>query len=398
MTYYLLTKKQKKANVLKRMSRSACLTGMLLLTLGANAQHKLCNPNATEEARKVYNILWDVYGKKALSATVANVDWNTKEAENVHEWTGKWPVINVFDFIMFRHSKDVDPNGWLDYSDITVAKDWWNNGGLVGCMWHWNMATNNGNDQTCTPGSEPGQTGFDVSRIDDTNSDEYKQVIKDIDQIAKYLGQMQDAGIPVIWRPLHEAAGNIYEYDGGQAWFWWGVKGAEPFKKLWRLMYDRLVNHHKLNNLIWVWTSQVGFDELTGNAVVKDSTWYPGDEYVDIVGRDNYSALQYTLKKEYDVLSAKYPGKIVALAECGNGDAVKMAQWSAIWNEGSRWAWFMTWYDYDFNNGKSQEHKFAGKDWWNDAFNSGVVLDRNAFKPMLDKTYKYVLTKNNRIL
>ena len=92
---------------------------------------------------------WSVYREKAVSATVANVDWNIREAENVHEWTGKWPVMNVFDFINFHNSKDVDPKGWLDYSDISVAENWWNEGGLVGCMWHWNVLANDGKTLTC---------------------------------------------------------------------------------------------------------------------------------------------------------------------------------------------------------------------------------------------------------
>ena len=372
--------------------RLAVLGCLLTAAVTVDAQHALCNPSPTPEAQKVYETLWNVYQKKTLSATVANVDWNIKEAENVHEWTGKWPVMNVFDFINFHNSKDVNPKGWIDYSDISAAENWWKDGGLVGCMWHWNVLANNGTDYTCTPGTEPGQTSFDVSKIDDTDSREYKQIIKDIDQIAKYLGKMQDAGIPVIWRPLHEAAGNIYEFEGGKAWFWWGAKGAESFKKLWRLMYHRLVDEHKLKNLIWVWTSQ------TAPEGVVDSTWYPGDEYVDVIGRDSYSALQYPLMKEYKALSGKYPGKIVALAECGNGDEVRMSPWSKIWKEGSRWCWFMTWYDYNYNAGQSQEHKFAGKDWWIDAFGTGVVLDRDTFKQMLGQSYKYVLVKDNQIL
>ena len=370
-----------------RLRRGIVLAGALVAAVTADAQHKLCNPSATQEAQKVYSALWDVYQKQTLSATVANVDWNIKEAENVHEWTGKWPVMNVFDFINFHNSKDVNPKGWLDYSDITQVEAWWKAGGLVGCMWHWNVLANNGKDLTCTPGTEPGQTSFDVSKIDDASSKEYKQIVKDIDQIAKYLGKMQDAGIPVIWRPLHEAAGNIYEFEGGKAWFWWGCGGAETYKKLWRLMYHRLVDEHKLNNLIWVWTSQVA-----------DSTWYPGDEYVDVVGRDNYKALQYPLMKEYKTLSERYPGKIVALAECGNGDEVAMSPWSKIWQRGSRWCWFMPWYDYSYNAGQSEEHKFAGKDWWTDAFGSGTVLDRDAFKALLGKTYKYVLVKDDQVL
>lgn len=397
MTNYLLSDKRRTCNLHLLILRGLLLAGLIFVAAGSRAQHSLCNPNATDEARKVYDILWSVYGNKTLSATVANVGWNIKEAENVHQWTGKWPVMNVFDFISFRNSKDVNPKGWVDYSDISIAENWWKEGGLVGCMWHWNMTANNGKDQTCTPGTEPGQTGFDLSKIDDTNSDEYKQIIKDIDQIAKYLGKMQDAGIPVIWRPLHEAAGNTYEYEGGSAWFWWGAKGPEYFKKLWRLMYSRLVEHHKLNNLIWVWTSQAGTDNV-GNVYVADADWYPGDEYVDVVGRDSYYALQYPLMKEYNALSERFSNKIVALVECGNGDEVKMSKWSVIWNQGSRWCWFMTWYDYAYNAGQSQEHKFAGKEWWQDAFNSGVVIDRDSFKPMLEKTYKYVLTKDNQVL
>ena len=393
MVNYLLIRCLKLRRFRGCNARSILLAGMLAVSSVAGAQHKLCNPSPAPEAQKVYETLWSVYQKQALSATVANVDWNIKEAENVHEWTGKWPVMNVFDFINFHNSKDVNPKGWLDYSDISVAENWWREGGLVGCMWHWNVQANNGKDFTCMPGTEPGQTSFDVSKIDDANSAEYKQIVKDIDQIAKYLGKMRDAGIPVIWRPLHEAAGNIYEYEGGQAWFWWGAKGAEPFKKLWRLMYDRLVNKHKLNNLIWVWTSQASASDG-----VVDSTWYPGDEYVDVIGRDSYYALQYPLMKEYKALAEKYPGKLVALAECGNGDEVSMSPWSKIWQQGSRWCWFMTWYDYNYNAGQSQEHKFAGKEWWTNAFNSGTVLDRDAFRQLRDQSYRYVLVKDNQIL
>ena len=49
----------------------------------------------------------------------------------------------------------------------------------------------------------------------------------DLEELADYLLLLQNKNIPLIWRPLHEAAGNIYEYNGGTAWFWWGYDGAE---------------------------------------------------------------------------------------------------------------------------------------------------------------------------
>lgn len=330
------------------------------------------NPNATAETKRLYTRLLSQYGKKALSGVVANIDWNTREAENVYKWTGRYPVINVFDFINIHASKDVNPQGWLDYSDMSPVFGWHNAGGIVGMMWHWQVLANNGTDRTCTPGSEAGQTSFDPSKVYVSGTAENRQALHDLDQVAGYLKKMQAKGIPVIWRPLHEASGNTYEFEGGGAWFWWGAKGAEVYKKLWRYMYDRLVNYHGLNNLLWVWNSQMG-----------DGDWYPGDDVVDIVGRDNYAALQYPLMKEFRQLTAEYPSKMITLAECGNGDEVHMSLWSKIWEQGSRWSWFMTWYDYAYNNGDSDEHQFAGEAWWKDAFNSGVVIDRDEWKTTL---------------
>ena len=327
------------------------------------------NPNATPEARQLYTKLLSFYGKKAVSGVVANIDWNYRDAENVHRWTGKWPALNVFDFINIHASKDVNPNGWLDYSDMTPVNQWHQAGGIVGCMWHWQVKANNGVNLTCSPGEKPGETSFDPAKVYVEGTAENRQAIHDVDQVAGYLKKMQDQNIPVIWRPFHEAAGNTYEFDGGGAWFWWGSKGAEVYKQLWHWMYDRLVNHHGLNNLIWVWTAQTG-----------DESWYPGDSEVDIVGRDNYAALMYPLMKEYKALAKQYPTKMITLAECGNGDEVRMSLWSKIWQQGSRWSWFMTWYDAAYNEGNSDTHQFAGEEWWKDAFGSGYAMDREEWK------------------
>ena len=67
----------------------------------------------------------------------------------------------------------------------------------------------------------------------------YDLLIRDIDAIAEQLKRLQDAGVPVLWRPLHEASGG---------WFWWGNAGAEAYKELYVLLYDRLTNHHDRGN------------------------------------------------------------------------------------------------------------------------------------------------------
>lgn len=327
-----------------------------------HSSYKLVNPNATAQAQALFKLLADNYGKRILSGVVARIDWNTDEAENVYAWTGKYPAINVFDFINIHASKDVNPSGWLDYSDMSPVNTWHNRGGIVGCMWHWQVKANDGVNYTCSPGTNPGETSFNPECIKVSSSADYKQLIHDLDQVAGYLKTMQDMGIAVLWRPLHEASGNTFEYEGGKAWFWWGSKGGEAYKALWRFMYDYLVNKKGLNNLIWIWNSQMG-----------DKSWYPGDDVVDIVGRDSYYALQYPLMKDFKQLSADFPSKMITLAECGNGDEVNMSPLSKIWEQGSRWSWFMTWYDSAYERG-DDDHQFAGKQWWLDAFSQDYVI------------------------
>ena len=98
------------------------------------ADYQLVNDKATPETKKLFAMLSDLYGKRIISGTVANVDWNTRDAENVYKWTGRWPAINVFDFINIHASRDVNPKGWLDYSDDTCVREWHEAGGIVGCM------------------------------------------------------------------------------------------------------------------------------------------------------------------------------------------------------------------------------------------------------------------------
>ena len=336
------------------------------------SRYQLVNKNATQETQQVFNLLKDYYGTHILTGACCNVDWNTREAENVYKWTGKWPAINLFDFMNIHASKDVNPKGWMDYSDDSVVRQWWKDGGLVSIMWHWQKTANNGADRTCTPGTQPGQTSFDADKMMTPGTDEYKESQKEMKQVAGYLKKLQKAKIPVIFRPYHEAAGNTYEYNGGSAWFWWGAKGAETFKRLWRFTYEYFVNQQQLNNLIWVWTSQT-----------DDHDWYPGDDVVDIVARDSYYALQYPLMKDYRQLSKQYPAKMVTLAECGNGDDVDMAPLQKIWEQGAHFSWFMPWYDASYNDGYETSHQFATEQWWREAVALPYVVTRDQVKEKL---------------
>ena len=293
------------------------------------------------------------------------MNWNTNEAQWVYKHTGKWPAINCFDLIHLPFSQ---PGGWIDYSNIKVVEDWHNAGGIVSIMWHWNVPANNGSDWSFYYGSEPDKTRFDVRKITDENSSEYKRMIKDIDQVGICLKALQAKGIPVIWRPLHEAGGR---------WFWWGMDAA-ACRRLWQVMYERFADAG-INNLIWVFTPAAAWNEPYS----KGFDWYPGDEYVDIVGMDVYNQNDagQCYRLDYKFLADQCPDKMAALTECGN-----VATISSQWKAGAKWLFFMPWYDYGRTNDPAsaafndQSHSSASISWWKDAFNCDFVLSREDVK------------------
>ena len=270
----------------------------------------LAAPNSTPEAQAVYDFLRNNYGKKILSGVMTLESFD--ETRWLKENTGKEPAILGLDFMHNNRGY----NAWFDEEQpIRDARLYWDRNGIAAVTWHWRDPSRK------TEAFYTKVTGFDVQKIFEPESAEYKAMLSDIDYIADMLKKLQDQKVPIIWRPLHEAAGG---------WFWWGAKGAEPCKKLYQIMFDRMVNHHGLKNLIWVWTYE------------KDEhLWYPGDEYVDIIGRDIYKQGDRTSQKaEFSKISEHHKNaRMVALSECGTVPDMTHIQADAV-----PWSWFMAWY------------------------------------------------------
>lgn len=284
-----------------------------------NVSTALITPSSTARTDSVFRFLLKIYGKAMLSGQYGGSD----EFDYLRDISGKTPVIRGFDLIDYSPSR---VERGATSSEIEKAVVWDRERGITTFCWHWNAPTG----LIDQPGKEwwrgfyTDATTFDITiAMTDPASEEYKLILRDIDAIAVQLEKLRDADVPVLWRPLHEAEGK---------WFWWGAKGAEPCRWLWRLLYDRLVNYHGLNNLIWVWTSSAGPDALK---------WYPGDDYVDILGADVYMPAGahgswFTL---FDNIAAMYQGKkMIALSENG-----PMPDPQRCFLEEAAWSWFATW-------------------------------------------------------
>ena len=298
---------------------------------------------------------------------MACVNWNLNEAKWVHQHTGKWPALNGFDYI---HHPFSSKGGWIDYTNISEVSQWNSDGGVVTIMWHWNVPANKSGNYSFYWGTESDKTTFDVRKIFEPASSEYQLMMQDIDQIASYLKLLKEAHIPVLWRPLHEAGG---------MWFWWG-RDAEACNELWRTMYRRF-QEAGLDNLIWVWTQSAAW----GKPYSDGYRWYPGDDYVDIVSIDVYNnnSASNIYTSCYKFLCDYSPTKFVALTECGNVPTI-----STQWNAGSKWLFFMPWYDYARTNNpsstdfKSTNHSNCNAAWWNEAFSNDFVLTRDDMKAL----------------
>lgn len=276
----------------------------------------LVNKNATDEAKRLMSYLSDTYGNNILSGQYCDQGQFGKEMTVINKATGKYPAVIGLDFIEYSPSRAA--NG--STSNATeYAINYWEKGGIVTFCWHWNVPEKYLKD-IWWKGFNTDTVSIDLAKIMNGEDEEgYNLLMEDIDAIAQQLLILQEAKVPVLWRPLHEASGG---------WFWWGASGPDAYKKLYILLYDKLTNEYGLNNLIWVWNGQ-------------DKEWYPGDEYVDIIGEDIYPGERVygsQVNKYLEAVDYTPNTKMTVMSENGCVFDPDLAK-----RDGAMWGFFCTW-------------------------------------------------------
>ncbi len=276
----------------------------------------LSNAQASETTQRLYSYLCDVYGEKFLSGQNCDTGQFGKEFQIINKATGKTPAVLGLDFIEYSPSR-VENGSKSRATDFAI--DFWEDGGIVTFCWHWNAPTKYLTGQWYS-GFYKEHTNIDLAKIMNGEDQEgYDLLMSDIDVIAEELLRLQEADVPVLFRPLHEASGG---------WFWWGTAGADAYKQLYIKMYEILTDEYQLNNLIWVWNGQ-------------DAEWYPGDEYVDIIGEDIYPGEQiYTsqVAKYLEAVNYGIDKKLVYMTENGCLFDPDLAR-----RDGAMWGMWCTW-------------------------------------------------------
>lgn len=315
-------------------------TGAKISNSTYNVTSSLVNKNSTANTKKLYSFLKDSYGKYVITGQQCDGGINGNEFKAIKNLTGDYPALLGLDLMDYTPSRTAFGTS---SSAVEKAIEFANKGGIVTFCWHWNAPTEYLNS---TANSSDGWWGgfytqsskFDIAKVMNGQDAKGKKLLdRDIKEIAKQLKRLEKAGVPVIWRPLHEGSGG---------WFWWGAKGSDAYKKLWKYLYKELTNTYGCNNLIWVYNGQ-------------SADWYPGDEYVDIVGEDIYPGNHVydpQVSRFKQAINYGSKTKITALTE--NGCIFDIDSAVSI---NALWCWFMTWGNEFTVNGSNYSEKYTEK-------------------------------------
>ena len=276
----------------------ALLTALLILAPPNVAAQVPANPYASSAARDVLGYLGDLKNRSEnrlllgqdLGHGGAIVGGHNDYVVDLHNRTGKWAGLIGGDY-------GLDSNHNV-YQTNQILIDHWQQGGLVTLSWH-----------SDNPWS--GGTSWDTNNVENLwelltpGNYAYDNWQNQLREMADALRPLRDAGVVVLWRPLHEMNGD---------WFWWGQKrwaGHEAaYVALYQNMFNYLTYDQGLNNLLWVYSTGVTWDRSLLN-------YYPGSGYVDVAGIDVYDDNVDTWNSGRDYQDLRSLGHPLGLTEFG---------------------------------------------------------------------------------
>ena len=283
-----------------------------------NVKNYMVDKNAsTETVALFYNLRNSGKTKIIIGQQDAfNSFYQNSGSSDIKKTTGNDPSILGSDF-MFITDKDNPNNNWYIQQEnkiIQDTKDAYAKGMINTFCWHLREPYNEKSFYSADMTSEQRTDAFKSLAPGGKFNDWYK---KKLDKVASVVSNLKDTNgkqIPIIFRPFHEFDGN---------WFWWGANycTAEEYISVYRFTVNYLRDTKNVHNILFAFSPD--------NSYTTPSSYlsrYPGDDYVDILGMDNYgdfdnkgtsgaSLANSKLKLISDLAISK--NKIAALTETG---------------------------------------------------------------------------------
>lgn len=310
---------------------------------GENATSEKVTPQlitlkATLQTQALYKNLTKLSANHLLfghqNTTAYGVNWTDEEdRSDVKDVTGSYPAVFGWDLGRLGPDNEEGVNSRIIERLSKEIKNTYKRGGISTISWHMRNPVTGGNSWTKDPTVAkliPGGIAHDKlkAHLDLFVAFNESLKVQDADGKSTY--------VPIIFRPWHEHNGD---------WFWWGKgpSNEEDFIALWRFTVDYLRNEKGLRNLIYAFSPDRSRMD-TNNLYESYFYAYPGDNYVDIIGLDNYWDLGHPAntasmedKVKYFVESleaitdiAQEKNKIAALTEGGQETIWQDAFWTSM--------------------------------------------------------------------
>ncbi len=201
------------------------------------------------------------------------VGWRAENGRSdVLETAGSFPAVHGWDIgkrLIYDFNIDT-----VDFDDMVFwIKQSYQRGGINTISWHLDNLTTGGDSWDKTSSVKDLLPG----------GNKHMLFLSELDLLAIMLGKLKKgySRIPIIFRPWHEHNGN---------WFWWGKGNCteEEYIQLFRFTVEYLRDVKKIHHLLYAFSPDRSQWSLDQNARQNYFYGYPGDDYVDIIGIDNY--------------------------------------------------------------------------------------------------------------
>lgn len=242
----------------------------------------------------------------------------SRNRSDIKTLTGHFPAVYGFDFA--KATDTIKGKSWYSYEKSIMRElviDAYNRKGIVTFCWH---LRNPVTDSSFYWDKSPVEA---VSQIlpGGKYNEKFNGMLQQIADYNKLLVDKNRQWIPIIFRPWHEMDGN---------WFWWGAGHCTPeqYKELYRYTASYLKDKLGVHNMLFAWSPDCNF--MNEEEYLK---YYPGDDYVDLVGMDEYEDMkpQYPIEiaaNKIKIVSdyAQKHNKLAALTETGL-EGIKDSTW-----------------------------------------------------------------------
>lgn len=278
------------------------------------------NPNADIKTMKIMNYFSEIYGKKTLTGQQVTIGTNAEIAA-ISAKTDRLPAIRISDLTFAQKNS---PYYDEELTDIDLAEEWSSAGGLVGYNWTWYSPSDSSHYLSSMTDfdfadvyTDSDISGISMERIEKLFGEgeitrECYEIMVSLDEMIETLKILQSKDITVLFSPLA---------NGGMGGYWWS-DSADSYKWLWQTMVKRCNNYYGLSNIIWVWNG-------------GSTEFYPGDEYVDIIGENIYNPTGDSGNGRFMGTSEYRSARAVAMTDC-----LILPDPDILTRDNAKWLWF----------------------------------------------------------